>query len=182
MSDSFVAPWTVALQGPLSMGFPRQECWNRLPFPTPGDLPNPRIKLASLTSPALADGFFTTSTTWEAPYNPHLLKFLDGSLFLLSPRQAILFYCHHSPKDRQCYRVPFSLIVGICKRNSPMVVARPRPCRSPTCTLLGMDEVETRKGQGGSLLLCKYECICFTVWPSCPSVVRISLWNLDGFP
>ena len=38
-----------------------------LPFPSPGDLPDPGIKPASLMSPALAGGFFTTSTTWEAP-------------------------------------------------------------------------------------------------------------------
>ena len=36
--------WTVAHQAPLSMGFPRQECWSGLPFPSPGDLPNPGIK------------------------------------------------------------------------------------------------------------------------------------------
>ena len=36
-------------------------------FPTPGDLPSPGIKPVSLASPALADGFFTISTTWEAP-------------------------------------------------------------------------------------------------------------------
>ena len=53
-------------QAPLSMGFPRQEHWNGLPFPTPGDLPNSGTKPRSLMSPALADGFFTTSTTWEA--------------------------------------------------------------------------------------------------------------------
>ena len=48
-------------QAPLSMGFSRQEYWSRLPFPTPGDLPNPQIKPGSLASPALAGGFFTTS-------------------------------------------------------------------------------------------------------------------------
>ena len=40
-------PWTIAYQGPLSMGFPRQEYWSRLPFPSPGDLPNPGIKPGS---------------------------------------------------------------------------------------------------------------------------------------
>ena len=40
-------PWTVARQPPLSMGFPRQEYWSGLPFPFPGDLPNPGIKPAS---------------------------------------------------------------------------------------------------------------------------------------
>ena len=43
MSDS-VTPWTVGHQAPLSMGFSRQEYWSGLPFPTPGDLPNPGIE------------------------------------------------------------------------------------------------------------------------------------------
>ena len=59
--------WTVAHQTPLSMGFFRQEHWNGLPFPSPGDLPNPGIKPMSLMSPALANRFFTTSVRWEAP-------------------------------------------------------------------------------------------------------------------
>ena len=67
--------WTVALQAPLSMGFPRQEYWSGLSFPPPGDLPNPGIEPASLTPPALAAGFFTTSaTTREAHhFNSHLV-------------------------------------------------------------------------------------------------------------
>ena len=43
ISDS-VNPWTVAHQVPLSMGVSRQEYWSRLPFPSPGDLPDPGIK------------------------------------------------------------------------------------------------------------------------------------------
>ena len=39
--------WTVALQIPLSMGFPMQEYWSGLPFPSPGDLPDPGVELAS---------------------------------------------------------------------------------------------------------------------------------------
>ena len=49
-----------------SMGFSRRECWSGLPCPPPGDLPNPELELASLTTLALADGYFTTSATWEA--------------------------------------------------------------------------------------------------------------------
>ena len=49
----FGTPQTVAHQAPLSMGFPRQEYWSRLPCPSPGDLPNPGIKPASFASPAL---------------------------------------------------------------------------------------------------------------------------------
>ena len=56
-------PWTVAHQVPLSTGFPRQEDWSGLPFSSSGGLPNPGIKPACLTSPALAGGFFTSSTT-----------------------------------------------------------------------------------------------------------------------
>ena len=43
MSDSLWPPWTVTHQDPLSMGFPRQEYWSELAFPSPEDLPNPRI-------------------------------------------------------------------------------------------------------------------------------------------
>ena len=43
----FATPWTVAYQAPLSMGFSRQECWSGLPFPSPGDLPDPGIKPGS---------------------------------------------------------------------------------------------------------------------------------------
>ena len=43
----FVTSWTVAHQAPLSMGFSRQECWSGLPFPSPGDLPNPGIEPGS---------------------------------------------------------------------------------------------------------------------------------------
>ena len=48
------------------MGFPRQEYWSGVSFPSPGDLPNPGIEPASLVSHVLAGGFFTTSITWEA--------------------------------------------------------------------------------------------------------------------
>ena len=61
-----VTLWTVARQAPLSMGFSRQQYWNGLPCPSPGDLPDPGIEPASLTSPALAGKFFNTCTTWEA--------------------------------------------------------------------------------------------------------------------
>ena len=57
MSDSFVTPWTVAHLASLSIGFPRQEYWSGLPFPTLGDLPGPGIKPMS---PTLAGKFFTT--------------------------------------------------------------------------------------------------------------------------
>ena len=63
----FVTSWTVAPQTPLSMVFSRLEYCSRLPCPPSGDLPNPGIEPTSLTYPALASGFFTTSASWEVP-------------------------------------------------------------------------------------------------------------------
>ena len=57
MFDSFVTLWIAGHQVPLSMGFSRQEYWNRLPFPPPGDLHNPGTELVP---PSLAGRFFTT--------------------------------------------------------------------------------------------------------------------------
>ena len=59
LCPAFIATlWAVACQGPLSMAFPRQEYWSRLPFPSPGDLPNPGIESTTLESPTLAGGLF----------------------------------------------------------------------------------------------------------------------------
>ena len=60
----FVAPWTIAPQAPLSMGFPRQKYWSGLPFPSPRDLPDLGIKPMP---PALAGRFFTNEPPGEPP-------------------------------------------------------------------------------------------------------------------
>ena len=60
-----VTPWTVAHQAPVSMGFSRQEYWTGLPFPSPGDLPNPGIKPGS---PALRTDFLLS----EPPRKPQV--------------------------------------------------------------------------------------------------------------
>ena len=62
------------------MGFLRQEYWSGLSFPFPGDLPDPGIKSTSLTSPALAGMFFTTSAPWKAPKKGQM-----SSIFLYTP-------------------------------------------------------------------------------------------------
>ena len=62
-----------SLSGSSIHGILQKEYWSGLPCPPPGDLPNQGIEPSSLTSPALADGFFTTSATWEA----HLNRTLD---------------------------------------------------------------------------------------------------------
>ena len=62
----FVTLQTVVHQAPLSMEFSRQEYWSGFLCPPPGDFPDSGIKPTSLLSPALAGGFLTSSTTWEA--------------------------------------------------------------------------------------------------------------------
>ena len=58
--------WTVAHQAPLARGLSRQECWSGLPFPSPGDLPNPVIEPVSH---ALAGGFFVLSHQGSSCYS-----------------------------------------------------------------------------------------------------------------
>ena len=62
-------PWTIAHQAPLSMGFARQEYWSELPFPSPGDLPDPGIKPRS---PALQ------SNSLPSELRKSLVKFIPG--------------------------------------------------------------------------------------------------------
>ena len=62
----FATPWTVVPQAPLSMEMSKQENWSRMPFPSPGDLPDPGIEPVSPESLALAGQFFTT----EPPGKP----------------------------------------------------------------------------------------------------------------
>ena len=63
-----MTPWAVAHQAHLSMGFLRQEHWSGLPFPFPGDLPNPGTEPMS---PALASGFFTTEPSGKPANGQH---------------------------------------------------------------------------------------------------------------
>ena len=66
--------WTVACQAPLSLGYPRQEHWTGLPFPSLGNLPDPEVEPASS---ALAGGFFTTELPWK-PNTVILLHFISS--------------------------------------------------------------------------------------------------------
>ena len=71
----FETLWTVAHQAPLSMEFSRQKFWSRLPFPSPGDLPDPGIEPVSHAFPSLAGRLFTTAPPdWDS--NFHLVSSL----------------------------------------------------------------------------------------------------------
>ena len=78
---SLVSPWTLACQASLSMGFFRQECWNGLPFPTLGDLPDPGIEPTSLVSPALVGVFFINCITILLYKNKVKLKLFKNNLW-----------------------------------------------------------------------------------------------------
>ena len=80
-----MTPRTVGQQAPLSMGFPRQEYWNELPFPSPGDHPNLGIEPVS---PALVGGFFTI----EAPGKPSYLILDFVISFLPDSTEQLLVY------------------------------------------------------------------------------------------
>ena len=80
----FETLWTVTCQAPLSIGFSQQEYWSGLPFPSPGDLPNPGTEPASPAAPALAGRFFTT----EPPGKPKL--YIRTSL-KINPKKGTLW-------------------------------------------------------------------------------------------
>ena len=81
----FATPWTVARQAPLSMGFSRQDYWSGLPFPSPGNLPNPGIEFRSPTLQAdslLSEpqgNYFIYILSWDFP---------DGSVVKNLPANA----------------------------------------------------------------------------------------------
>ena len=103
----FATLWTVACQAPLSMEFPRQEYWSGLPFPSPGDLPDPGIEPASLASLALAGGFFAT----EPPGKSHEDAYGHITIFLYQKQSKCkeirlkrVWESNHTPLRSQGHR------------------------------------------------------------------------------
>ena len=78
----FVTPWTAGHQTPASMGFPRQEYWSALPFPSPEDLPDPGIEPGS---PALQADALTSEPREKPKGEMGFLKQLDESTALIIP-------------------------------------------------------------------------------------------------
>ena len=75
----FATPWTVAQQAPLSMGFSRQEHWSGLPFPSPGDLPDPGIEPRS---PALQADTLTSEPPEKTYWSPESLQMVITAIKL----------------------------------------------------------------------------------------------------
>ena len=121
----FPTPRTIARQAPLSMGFSRQEYWSRLPFPPPGNLPDPGIEPAS---PALAGIFFPTAPPgkphkcllrkWSGAalarglpsVSPHLAQGAPGASGATSWRDV-----QSSPWCRRCWLSPFHPCALLCE-------------------------------------------------------------------
>ena len=108
----FVTPWTVDHQVFLSMEFSRQEYWSGLPFPTPGDLPDPGIKPTSPVSPALASGYFTTAP----PGNP----IPSGYHFLINIVITNVYkhFCKWITEKLPCSFLEITLLKVSCMYNS----------------------------------------------------------------
>ena len=83
----FVNPWIVSSQAPLSVGFSRQEHWRGLPFPSPGDLPDPGVEPAS---PALAGRFFTTVLTGKPIRHTHGIQYIVIRVYPIYPTVMVL--------------------------------------------------------------------------------------------
>ena len=103
----FVTLWTAACQVPVSMEFSRQEYWNGLPHPLPGDLPDPQIKPESLMCPAMAGGFFTTSTTWKLFEGSWKWKLFSCVWLFVTP-----WTIHYMEFSRKLKRVAFPFCSG----------------------------------------------------------------------
>ena len=93
VSNSFVIPWAVAHQAPLSMGFSRQEYWSGLPFPSPGELPDAGIQPRPPASAALAGEFFTTAPPGKPPFLACAVGNMEGPF----PAKQISLKKHVSP-------------------------------------------------------------------------------------
>ena len=123
LTHVFMTPWTVARQAPLSVGFPRQECWGRLPFPLPGDLPDPGIKPVS---PALQADSLPLSHL-GIPVRP---------LVLIKFRLKVLTKIHHS-FHQGAHTVVSSLL-------EPLLIFREIFCRLKKLSLKGNSALGSR--------------------------------------
>ena len=90
-----VTTWIVACQASLSMGFPRQQYWSGLPFPSPKDLPNPGIKPVSLASPPSAGRFLPLVPIYIYTYI-YIYIFTTTTIYIHThTHQVIILYTYN---------------------------------------------------------------------------------------
>ena len=97
----FATPWTVAYQALSSMGFSRQECWSGLPFPSPGDLPDPGIKPGSPSLQADALPSEPVGCPKKMIVNKKLQK-LGNDLKVYHPTSSVLVSLLHTEVKFEC--------------------------------------------------------------------------------
>ena len=142
----FVTPWIVAHQAPLSMGFSRPEYWSGLPFPSPGDLPNPGIEPRSPASahthtgdPLLSGPIFSAFPSWtriqcvvlggSSSWACHSLWYFLVSFVFFPPQH---FYDKQGTPS-QISGLPRDLTASVCFIPSPVCIAA---CFCPGCRQL----------------------------------------------
>ena len=122
----FVTLWAVDCQSPLSMGFSRHKYQSGWPCPPPGDLPDPGIEPSSLMSSALAGGFFTTSTTWEAYIYTHVFGSRISLPFISHTKQRFIldlaFFQLWPPSQASSNRKTLQGIKNVSKTGKTMVL------------------------------------------------------------
>ena len=97
----FATPWTIAHQAPVSMGSSRQEYWSGLPFPSPGDLPDPGIEPRS---PALQADALTSDPPWGIIHLPYISPIYKGySLMIFSLFIELCHHCHNLILENFCH-------------------------------------------------------------------------------
>ena len=127
-----MAPWTIARQATLSVGFPRQECGNGLPSPSPGNLPDPGVKPVS---PALVGGFLTTESLDDVMRPLERLMFAFS--YIILPFLSYAYPCspefsHFLAKTRwQVFSCLFLVIFGF---PSPAEGVAESECRVTGCS------------------------------------------------
>ena len=111
----FAAPWTVAYQAPLSMGFSRQEYWIGLPFPSPGDLPDPGIEPRSpalqanaLPSKPPGKSIYIYIYMYIYTYNFYIFKYILLYSYILN----IHYYLLYAKVTRSQGLVPKTILEG----------------------------------------------------------------------
>jgi len=131
---SFAAQWTVAYQGPLSVGFPRQECWSGLPLPSPGDLPDPEIKPVSSV---WMGRFFTTEPSGKPKRSLPHFYYIICSVSQSCPTLCNPMDCstpgfpvpHHLPEFTQ---VHVHWIRGAVQSSHPLMLFSPSALSLPS--------------------------------------------------
>ena len=93
----FVTLWTVAHQAPLSVELYKREYWRGWLFPSWGDLPDPRIKLVSPVSPALAGGFFTILPPGKPSFLPNFSQIFWAQSIQALSQSIVLDHYHLTP-------------------------------------------------------------------------------------